>query len=413
MEVRLGDLDVVSATKQVPAGATQVRFDLNMSLTGVASPEEVLSSIEQMPDSNSQIVPQAISGETWQDGIALWTPERPALYDIRLIIKRQGSPDHVDRVSTHAGMRKISTDGGLLKLNNKPYFQRLVLDQGYWPETGLTPPSSDALRRDILLMKEIGINGARKHQKVEHPAFLYWADRLGFLVWGEMANAYQFLQDYQERFAEEWQAAVRRDMNHPSIVAWVPVNESWAHNAIATRPEQASFLRALYHLTKSIDPSRPVVDNDGWEHVETDLMTVHDYADGPALGVTCSSQEGLLAPKGGKDVNIKPSDYLGQPILLSEFGGIAYDPSQSKKHGKAGGSEDWGYHTAQSEEAYLQALEGVVHAAVDGGIVQGFCYTQHSDVEQEVNGLLTADRRHKADPEKVRAIFSRRSRFEA
>lgn len=330
-----------------------------MTLTGTAPPEDVVqqsTSASGAAPSSSSLVPDTISGETWAEGIALWSPERPALYDVVLeIVDARGAV--VDSVKTYTGMRKISVDDGLVKLNNKPYFQRLVLDQGYWPESGMTAPDDEAYRQDILMMKELGINGARKHQKVEDPRFLYWADRLGFLVWGEMANAYQFSQGYMERFAQEWTAAVRRDMNHPCIVTWVPVNESWAHPAIPTKRPQADFLRALYWLTKSIDPSRPVVDNDGWEHVQTDLMTVHDYAAADQLAVTASSKDSLLDNKAGRPVAIPSTANSGQPILLSEFGGIAIDLSDKSQ---AKGDSDWGYQTASSEDDLLQRIKALI-----------------------------------------------------
>ncbi|CAO1612829.1 unnamed protein product [Parajaminaea phylloscopi] len=414
VDVRLGQLQVASTSKPLHAGAARVTLTVDMALSGTAPPEDALQqSLEDVALSNSSIVPHAISGETWQDGIALWTPERPALYDVTLSIVDQVSGSvAVDVVDTYTGMRKVSTDGGIFRINNKPYFQRLVLDQGYWPETGMTPPSSAALRKDIEAMKAIGLNGARKHQKVEDPRYLYWADKLGFLVWGEMANAYQFSPSYIERFTDEWTAAVRRDINHPCIVVWTPVNESWAHPSIAQQPAQASFLKAMYHLTKAIDPSRPVVDNDGWEHVETDLLTVHDYSGGSDLSRASATAEKLLSRKAGKDVVVGPRVYKGQPFILSEFGGIAYDPDALKKHGKAGGSEDWGYQTAQGEQDYLRALVDVV-AVCEHRVVQGFCYTQLADVEQEVNGILTADRRHKVSVDKLRAIFGREVAFDS
>lgn len=358
--VTLGKLQVARVEKQLRAGSLRATFSVDMTMTGTVSPEDVLQqSLDSHTFTDNSIVPYAISGDTWQNGIALWTPERPALYDVSLIIT-DSSGATVDEVKTYTGMRKVSTEGGVFRLNNKPFFQRLILDQGYWPSSGLTPPNGQALRTDIEAMKAIGINGARKHQKVEDPRYLFWADRLGFLVWGEMANAYQFSQAYVDAFREEWTAAVRRDINHPCIVAWTPVNESWAHPAIATRPEQASFLRAMYHLTKSMDPSRLVIDNDGWEHVETDLMTVHDYADPLNLAVTCSTEAALLTRKASKDVVIAPARFAGQPIILSEFGGIAYDPDRLKQYGRAGGSEDWGYHTANDEGKFLQSLKCLV-----------------------------------------------------
>ncbi|MGI8909918.1 MAG: glycoside hydrolase family 2 protein, partial [Rubrobacteraceae bacterium] len=202
-------------------------------------------------------------------GLALWSPDHPNLYDLKLeLLGADGTV--LDSVESYFGMRKVETKDGKVFLNRRPYYQRLVLDQGYWPGGVLTAPADDDLKRDIELAKEMGFNGARKHQKVEDPRWLYWADRLGFLVWGEMANAYQYSPDYVRRITSEWQEAVRRDYNHPCVVAWVPINESWGVPDLATDPAQREHLLALYHLTRSLDSTRPVVSNDGWEHARTD-----------------------------------------------------------------------------------------------------------------------------------------------
>jgi beta-galactosidase/beta-glucuronidase len=207
---------------------------------------------------------------------SLWSPEDPNLYDLRLELLDEAG-EVLDAVESYFGMRKIEAKDGEVYLNNHPYYQRLVLDQGYFPDGILTAPTDEDLRRDIELAREMGFNGARKHQKVEDPRWLYWADRLGFLVWGEMANAYQYSPDYVRRITGEWQEAVRRDYNHPCVVAWVPMNESWGVPELASDPEQVDHLLTLYHLTRSLDRTRLVVSNDGWEHALTDLCTIHDY----------------------------------------------------------------------------------------------------------------------------------------
>src|SRR5919201_2619350 len=209
-----------------------------------------------------------------------WSPEAPNLYDLRLeVVDADGSV--LDTVDSYFGVRKIETRGDAVFLNNRPYFQRLVLDQGYFADGLLTAPSDDDLRRDIELAKAMGFNGARKHQKVEDPRWLYWADRLGFLVWGEMANANLHSPDGEERLLREWAAAVERDRDHPCIVAWVPLNESWGVPPEAAA--QAAMQERLYRLTHSLDDTRPVVSNDGWEHATTDLCTLHDYDPAPVL----------------------------------------------------------------------------------------------------------------------------------
>jgi beta-galactosidase/beta-glucuronidase len=190
----------------------------------------------------------------WYNHVAVWAPEHPVLYDIVLRLKDSRTGAVVDEVATTTGMRSLSwqTGDGTFRLNGKPYFQMLLLDQGYWPESGLTPPSSEALRTDIEMSKALGFNGCRKHQKVEDPWFHYWADRLGFLVWGEMANAYEFGPDYIDRMNGEWAEAVKRDINHPCVITWTPVNESWAYPSLKDNIDQRNHIRSLYYLTKCV-----------------------------------------------------------------------------------------------------------------------------------------------------------------
>lgn len=190
---------------------------------------------------------------SWHDRVALWQPGYPILYDLILrLYDATGSV--VDEVQTTTGMRSLSwnTGDGTFRVNDRPFFQVLVLDQGYWLETGMTPPSPDALKDDIVMSMNMGFNGCRKHQKVEDPIFLYWADRLGYLVWGEIANAYEFSDDYVQRFNSEWTEVVKRDINHPSIVTWTPVNESWAYTSLKDNIEQRNHIRSLYYMTKYV-----------------------------------------------------------------------------------------------------------------------------------------------------------------
>jgi beta-galactosidase/beta-glucuronidase len=330
-------------------------------------------------------------------GPALWSPEHPDLYDLRLELL---DPDGqvLDRVESYFGMRKIETKDGKVFLNGRPLYQRLILDQGYFPDGILTAPTDEDLRRDIELAKEMGFNGARKHQKVEDPRWLFWADTLGFLVWGEMANAYHYSTGYVRRMTAEWQEAVMRDYNHPCIVAWVPMNESWGVPNLASDRSQTEHLLALYHLTRSIDPTRPVVSNDGWEHAITDLCTIHDYRDAEALANSYKTPESAVtAEPANRPVYVPGYAYRGEPILITEFGGIAY----------SGDEEGWGYTTVVDADEFLERYEALIESLQRCQPVQGFCYTQHTDVEQEVNGLLTYDRRPKADLTRIREITAR------
>jgi beta-galactosidase/beta-glucuronidase len=329
-----------------------------------------------------------------------WSPEEPNLLDLRLELL-DAQDRELDAVDSYFGMRKIEARDGRVFLNNRPLYQRLVLDQGYFPDGILTAPTDDELRRDIELAKEMGFNGARKHQKVEDPRWLYWADRLGFLVWGEMANAYQYSPDYVRRISAEWQEAVRRDYNHPCIVAWVPMNESWGVREISTDPRQVEHLLALYHLTRSLDGSRPVVSNDGWEHAVTDLCAIHDYRNAAVLAERYRTIESSVADPERRPVYAPGYGYRGEPILITEFGGIAFATADP---------ESWGYRTVSDAEGLLERYGSIVFALLGSEVVQGFCYTQLTDVEQEINGLLTYDRRPKADLSRIREITTARAR---
>ena len=330
--------------------------------------------------------------------VALWSPEEPNLYDLELELL-DGNGAVLDTVESYFGMRKIESRDGRIFLNGRPLYQRLVLDQGYFPGGILTAPTDDALRSDVELVKEMGFNGARKHQKVEDPRWLYWADSLGLLVWGEMANAYQYSPDYVGRITTEWQEALARDYNHPSIVAWVPMNESWGVPNLAHDSTQRHHLLALYHLTRSLDATRLVVSNDGWEHALTDLCAIHDYRDAESLRSSYATPESAVAATpSGRSIYVPGHSYGGEPILITEFGGIAF----------AGAEAGWGYSTVSDAEEFLARFGSLIEALYESESVQGFCYTQLTDVEQEVNGLLTYDRKPKASLDAIRKLTTSR-----
>ena len=272
-------------------------------------------------------------------------------------------------------------------LNGRPFPLRMVLDQGYWPETGLTAPDDEALRRDVLLVKHMGFNGVRKHQKVEDPRYLYWADRLGLIVWEEMPSAYRFTRESVERLTREWIDVVKRDVSHPCIVAWVPFNESWGVPNLPENPAERDYVQALYHLTKTIDPTRPVIGNDGWESVATDILGVHDYDTDPERLARRYQTEEVLPSllrrerPGGRLLVLK--EHARQPLMLSEFGGITLD------HGAV---HHWGYRRVPSAEAFEQLYRRLLAAVRGLDVLAGFCYTQFADTYQETNGLLYADR---------------------
>jgi beta-galactosidase/beta-glucuronidase len=330
------------------------------------------------------------------DELHLWSPENPNLYDIEFCLEQAGQV--VDRVKSYFGMRKIAVCGDRVYLNNRPYYQRLILDQGYWPESLLTPPSDAALRYDVEIAKRMGFNGARKHQKIEDPRYYYWADRLGFLVWGEMPSAYHFNIEAIENVTVEWLEFIRRDYNHPSIVTWVPLNESWGVRGIFTDRQQQNFARALYSLTKSADGTRLVSTNDGWEQVDADICAIHDYtARGEDLTKIYADQAKLLGgEKPGRPLYAEGVVYEGQPVILTEYGGIAFETENR---------ENWGYGAGVKDETgFIARYTGLTNAVKAIPYLRGYCYTQLTDVMQEINGLLTADRRLKVSLEKIREV---------
>ncbi|KAK5097087.1 hypothetical protein LTS08_007107 [Lithohypha guttulata] len=350
------------------------------------------------------------SDETcWHDKLALWSPEHPILYDLTITLFSTNG-DILDKVKTYTGMRSIAwnNNDGTFRLNNRPYFQALVLDQGYWPDTNMTPPDSHSCKQDILLSKAMGFDGCRKHQKVESPEFLYWADKLGYLVWGEIANAYEFSTQYVDRFDQEWKEAVRRDINHPCIVAWTPVNETWGYGNLANSETEQNHIRSLYYTTKTLDPTRPVNDNCGWEHVCTDLTTFHDYSDGPQLQNICSSMTSILEPHGGRPMFVGGAQHKhGAPVICTEFGGVNIKPQQGEKEIEG----SWGYTTASDAKDLLERVRRLMLGVVEGGHCCGFVYTQLTDIEQETNGLYTFDRKEKLPAAEVKKIIEEAKRI--
>jgi beta-galactosidase/beta-glucuronidase len=331
----------------------------------------------------------------------LWSPNSPNLYDLTFELFKGDAV--VDRVHSYLGFRTVGTDGKRITLNDRPIYPKMVLDQGYWPDTILTPPSDEAIQYDIKMTKEMGFNGARKHQKLADPRYLYWADKLGLLVSSEMANAYLFDDEYVERFTHEWMAAVERDYNHPSIIIWVPINESWGVPNLHD-PRQQNHLKEMYALTHALDGTRLVVDNDGWEHTNmTDLFNIHDYArTGELLAEKYKDlgKPGAGVPDVGRPSLAPGYKYNGTPVLLSEFGGIAYIPP-----GHDVPQESWGYSGVEkTEDAALERLRGLYLGISKVPGFVGICYTQLTDVEQEINGLMTYDRKPKFPPEKIREI---------
>lgn len=335
------------------------------------------------------------------DGWA-WTPENPNLFDVKVSLLQGESV--VDELQSYFGMRKVHTENGMVYLNNRPYYQKLVLDQGYWPEGLLTAPTDEDLKKDIELAKEMGFNGCRKHQKVEDPRFLYWADKLGFLVWGECAASPSYSEDAVARLTKEWIEIVERDYSHPSIVAWVPINESWGVPHIRSNRQQQHHSLAMYHLIHSLDTTRLVISNDGWELTKTDICAVHNYNHGNHDEVAkyekfkedLATKEGILhSQPARRGIYANGFAHEGEPILLTEFGGIGF---------KVDDANGWGYTSVANVEDYLADYRRIMEAIYSSKILFGYCYTQLTDVEQEINGILTYDRKPKCDLKEIRRI---------
>ncbi len=327
----------------------------------------------------------------------LWSPESPTIIDVDLEL-RDTDGAVLDRVQSYTALRTVTTESDRFILNGRPLNLRLVLDQGYWPGTGLTAPDDEAYKADVLLAKQLGFNGVRKHQKIENPRYLYWADQLGLLVWEEMPSAYRYTRTSIERLTREWQEILNRDSSHPCIVAWVPFNESWGVPDLPSSFAQRHYVQALYHLTKTLDPTRPVIGNDGWESVATDIIGIHDYDDQPErIGrrYGLKEVEALLFKRerpGGRMLVLDGQSTSNQPIVLTEFGGIAFSPNQ-------GGV--WGYSQARTEREFLERYRALMHAVTSLPALAGFCYTQFADTFQEANGLVYADRTPKIAAEQI------------
>lgn len=333
-------------------------------------------------------------------GIHLWTPREPCLYDLEIRIVKEGRV--LDKVLSYFGMREIRIEHGNILLNGSPLYQRLILDQGYWEDSHLTPPDEEALIQDIDRIRQLGYNGLRKHMKIEDERFLYWCDVKGMLVWSEMAACYEFDDEAVEEFTGEWLEVVKQNYNHPCIITWTPFNESWGIPQIKTCRRQQQFTEGIYYLTKSIDGMRPVILNDGWEHTVSDILTLHDYEeDGDAFYDRYEDHledivTNRLYHNLSKSALAEGYEYKGQPIIISEYGGIAFSGGQDG---------EWGYGSAvSSEEEFLMRFDKITTAIKRIPYIVGYCYTQVSDVQQEINGLLKADHTFKVAPDRIREI---------
>ena len=398
-DLTLGRIGLTLYLDRVPAKPLRVQVKLTVRDRCLSDDVYAIGGVETHREIGFEIPNMTIDRDA-----LYWSPEYPNLVDAQVTLLEE---DHtpIDRVESYLGIRSVGIADGSFLLNQRPYYQRLALSQGYWPESYLTAPSAAAIRNEVELAKSLGLNGLRLHQKVEDPRYLYWCDRIGLLVWGEMANAYAFSSTAVERFTREWLEVVRRDVSHPCIVAWTPINESWGAPTLELDPAQRHYVQALYHLTHALDPTRPVSGNDGWEFVANDLWGVHDYeVDTEVLWERYGSREAveqsLATLRPFHQMLAFPGyEHAGQPVILSEIGGLFFGPN-APDHKR----------TAHTEDELLERFMALMDTVLAMPTVVGFCYTQLTDTEGEINGLLTVERQPKLDPAMVRRILQQPAR---
>ncbi len=336
-----------------------------------------------------------------------WDASYPNLYDIVFRLYHNG--EKIDEVFSYFGVCNWKASGKSIYSNGDRRFMKLILDQGYSKKGGLTL-TEDEMISDIMMMKDIGLNGCRKHEKIESSLFYYYADILGYYLWQELPSAYEYREKTISNLTKEWLDVLQEHHNHPSIAALVVFNESWGLRSVKENKEMQEGMQGLYHLTKCMEKNRFVISNDGWEHTDSDLLTLHNYGSTyQALMKEYGRKETdnhkdfysreVIAHPNGREYTIKGYDNSDKPVLLTEFGGIAFEKDKDV---------GWGYgKAAKGEEEFLSRLKGLVDAIFDSGFFCGYCLTQLSDVQQEVNGLLSEDREYKADKLKLQEIFSR------
>ncbi|MCW2845140.1 MAG: glycoside hydrolase [Nocardioides sp.] len=340
----------------------------------------------------------------------LWSPEQPTLLDVEVRLLDGASGEEIDSVTSYAGLRTVGVEQGAFRLNDQPYYVRSVLNQGYRPETHLASRDTAELRHEVEAIKELGFNSVRLHQKCEDPRWLYWADRLGLLVWGESASAYAFSAAAVTRFVPEWTAIVRRDRSHPCLAVWVPVNESWGVPDLASSPAQRSYIHALAELTRALDPTRPVVSNEGWEHVDSDILGLHDYSHADEMRARYADRAALSevvlrarTPHGRRALLSETQEQAfvagATPVMVTEFGGISLAQQEV-----VDGS--WGYSSAGSDSEYADLLLAQFEALRASSELAGYCYTQFMDTGQETNGLLFSDGTPKLPVATIREIVT-------
>ena len=357
---------------------------------------QITNKTKELINSNYQEVEINIMQEEMDHVIQKWSTQNPNLYDINY--KLYYNDKVIDTVYSYFGIRDITIKDSKIFLNDEQLYLKLILDQGYWKESHLTPQNEESIIKDIESVLAFGYNGVRKHQKVEDERFLYWCDVKGMLAWGEMANCYDFNDISLQNFTDEWIRVVKQNYNHPSIITWVPINESWGVPNVTTSKKQQNFVNSLYYLTKSLDDTRPVISNDGWEHTISDIITIHDYKqDYKEIDdefKDMSILDNLKQYNNKHKLFVDGYKYKGQPIIMSEYGGIAINSN-----------EGWGYGKQVKDEGeFLDRFKKLTKSIQNIPYISGYCYTQLTDVQQEVNGLMDAERNYKIEPNKISDI---------
>ncbi len=340
---------------------------------------------------------------TLHDQSHCWSPEHPTLYDLTIKTYDENGK-RIETIKTYFAMRKVHVEKGIFYLNNRPYYQKLVLIQGYFKDGILSYPSVSSLKEDILQAKAMGFNGGRMHQKIEDPYYYYLCDQLGFIAWLESPSGQIFGPRLMGYMQKEWHEIIENYYNFPSILVYVPLNESWGIPDCGSRKDQQYFQNAMYYLCKSLDPSRLVVGNDGWELAETDIISVHNYMhggedDGKTYRTFLDSLKDrkavLRSVPGGRKIVLDGYEKKETPIMLTEFGGVCLKKEKT---------DGWGYSNANNDSAFLKEIKKIYSAIRKSKCVVGYCYTQLYDVEQEKNGLMTYERKNKIPPEKIKEI---------
>ena len=404
-------IDYIHVTPDIDRGLASVEILLNcvperevtLALEVKLEEKKIRKVTATTVNRNVTIIVDMDTRETFHP-VALWSTSYPALYDLR--VQLLDGDRQLDQVNTYFGMRKIEVRDGVVYLNNKRIYQRLVLDQGYWPDTMITPPSDEAIREDLEWTKKFGFNGARKHQKIEDPRYYYWADKMGVLVWGELPSAFAFTDETVENLTVTMQEFIRRDFNHPSIIAWVPLNESWGVPQIVSNRRQQNTASMLYYLTKAADGTRICSGNDGWDQLQTDICGLHNYTGSAEMLQKHFANREFIEKQTCDTRRTYVDGYSptgNEAFMVTEYGGIAF--ANIGAQGELGGMETWGYNGKElDEESFFKRYEACTKTIRDIPFCQGYCYTQLTDVMQEINGLLTPDRKPKMDVERVCSI---------